>query len=245
MSTTTYARIELRRTLRNRRFLFFGLGFPVLLFLVIVGPQRHDQDLGGSGIPAVVYFMAGLASWGAMTAMIGTGARIAAERATGWQRQLRITPLPASTYLLTKVLLGYVCAVLALLLVYITAFVLGARVDAVRWFEMTLQLLVGLLPFAALGVLVGHLATADSIGPIMGGGVALLAFVSGTWFPLEQGSVLYDIGRELPSYWLVQAGRIAEGAGGWPLHGWIVLVVWTAGLGALAMRAFRRDTRRA
>ena len=39
-----------------------------------------------------------MAAWGAMAAVIAGGARIAAERAIGWNRQLRITPLPARTY---------------------------------------------------------------------------------------------------------------------------------------------------
>lgn len=241
----TYLRLELKRTIRNRRLLTFTFGFPLVLFLVIAGPQRDDQSLGGSGIPAVVYFMAGLAAWGTMTAMIATGARIAAERSSGWQRQLRITPLTPAQYLGAKVATSYAIAVVALLLMYVAGYLMGARVEALRWVEMTLQILVGLLPFAALGVLIGHLVSADSVGPLMGGGVAIIAFLSGTWFPLDQGSTLYDIGRQLPSYWLVQAGRIGTGAGGWPLYGWVVLVVWSVVLWALALRAFRRDTARA
>jgi ABC-2 type transport system permease protein len=50
---------------------------------------------------------------------------------------------------------------------------------------MTGLILVGLLPFAALGVLLGHLLTPDTIGPAAGGLVSLLALVSGTWFPLD------------------------------------------------------------
>lgn len=240
----TYTRLELARAFRSRRFLIFSFGFPLVLFLVIAGPQRHEQDLAGSGIPAVVYFMAGLAAWGTMTSMISTGARIAAERASGWQRQLRITPLRPAQYLGTKVVLAYVMATASLLLMYVAGYVLGVRIEAGRWIEMTLQILVGLLPFAGLGVLVGHLIKPDSVGPVMGGGVAIIAFLSGTWFPLDQGSVLYDIGRQLPSYWLVQAGRIGDGMGGWPLHGWVVLLVWTVVLWALALRAFARDTAR-
>jgi ABC-2 type transport system permease protein len=244
-SPLTYMRLELRRTLRNRRLLTFTFGFPLVLFLVVAGPQRHEQDLAGSGIPAVVYFMSGLAAWGTMTAMIATGARIAAERQSGWQRQLRITPLSPARYLGAKVAVSYAIAVVALVLMYAAGIAMGAHVQAVRLVEMTLQILVGLLPFAALGVFIGHKVTADSVGPLMGGGVAIIAFLSGTWFPLDEGSTLYDIGRELPSYWLVQAGRIGTGAGGWPLHGWIVLLVWSVLLWALALRAFRRDTARA
>ena len=43
MSGTTYMRFELLRTLRNKRFFVFSLGFPVVLFYVIAGPQRRTR----------------------------------------------------------------------------------------------------------------------------------------------------------------------------------------------------------
>ena len=49
---------------------------------------------------------------------------------------------------------------------------------------MTGLILVGLIPFAALGIMLGHLLTPDSIGPAMGGGIALLALIGGTWGPI-------------------------------------------------------------
>ncbi len=49
---------------------------------------------------------------------------------------------------------------------------------------MTGLILIGLVPFAALGIMLGHLLTPDSIGPGMGGGISLLALLGGIWFPL-------------------------------------------------------------
>jgi ABC-2 type transport system permease protein len=108
---------------------------------------------------------------------------------------------------------------------------------------MTGLILVGLLPFAALGVLVGHLLTADTIGPATGGLVSLLALVSGTWFPLGDG-VIQDIAQYLPSYWLVQASHVALGGPAWTATGWTVIAAWTLVLALLARAAYRRDTER-
>ena len=44
-----YTRYELLRTLRNRRFFFFSLGFPLVLYFLIAGPNRHEHDFGGTG----------------------------------------------------------------------------------------------------------------------------------------------------------------------------------------------------
>jgi len=244
MSALAYARFELRRTLRNGRFLSFALGFPLVLFFLIAGPQRDEHDLSGSGLSAPVFYMVSMAAWGTMMSMLSTGARIAGERAVGWNRQLRITPLSARSYLATKVATAYAMALLAMLSLYVAGAILGVRLEAGRWILMSLLILVGLVPFAALGVLLGHAVSVDSVGPAMGGGVGILAFVSGFWFPLDQGSFLYDLGRQLPSYWLVQAGHVGLGGDGWPTHAWIVLVAWTVVLTALAARAYRRDTGR-
>jgi ABC-2 type transport system permease protein len=110
--------------------------------------------------------------------------------------------------------------------------------------RMTLLILVGLVPFAALGILIGHLVTVDSIGPVMGGTVSLLALVSGTWFPIGKHSFLHDVAENLPSYWLVQASHVALNNHGWGTRGWVVVAVWTAVLIALARRAYQRDTER-
>ncbi|WP_320672111.1 ABC transporter permease [Patulibacter defluvii] len=244
MTALAYTRFELRRTLRNRRFLFFALGFPLALYFLIAGPNKNETNLSGSGISAPVYFMVSMAAWGTMMSMLSTGARIAGERAVGWNRQLRITPLSSRSYLATKVITAYATALLAMATLYVAGAILGVRLEAGRWVEMSLLILIGLVPFAALGILIGHLLSTDSVGPAMGGGVGILAFVSGFWFPLDDGSFLHDLGEQLPSYWLVQAGHVGLGGDAWPLHAWIVVGAWTLVLGLLAARAYRRDTGR-
>ena len=54
--------------------------------------------------------MVTMAAYGAMIATMSAGARIAADRETGWTRQLRISPLPIPTYFRTKVVLAYLTA---------------------------------------------------------------------------------------------------------------------------------------
>ena len=86
MNVATYTRYELIRAFRNWRFLAFSLGFPLVLYFAIAGPNRSEHDLGGTGLAAPLYFMVGLVAFGTMNAVIATGARIAAERSVGWNR---------------------------------------------------------------------------------------------------------------------------------------------------------------
>jgi ABC-2 type transport system permease protein len=239
-----YIRYELLRTFRNRRFFILSLGFPLVLYFIIAGASKGVSSIGGTGISAPLYFMAGLTSFGTMSAMLSSGARIATERAAGWNRQLRITPLPPRAYFRAKVITSYAMALLSVLALYVSGAALGVSLSAREWLEMTGLLLVGLIPFAALGIFLGHLLTPDSIGPAMGGGVSLLALLGGTWFPLGNHGLLHDVAQYLPSYWLVQASHVALGGSAWPGKAWVVIAIWTGVLSSLAVRAYRRDTGR-
>jgi ABC-2 type transport system permease protein len=243
MTGLLYMRFELLRAFRNRRFFIFTFAFPLALYYLIAGPQKNTADLAGTGISAPLYYMAGLASFGTMAAMISGGARIAAERQAGWTRQLRITPLTPRAYFRAKVVACYALAILSLLLLYIAGSTLGVSLPAQDWLEMTGLILVGLLPFAALGITIGHLVNIESIGPLTGGLLSILAFLSGTWFPLTSG-FLYDVGQYLPGFWIVQASHIALGGHAWGAKGWAVVLGWTVVLVFTARFAYRRDTQR-
>jgi ABC-2 type transport system permease protein len=243
MNPLLYTRYELLRAFRNRRFFVFSFGFPLVLYFVIAGPQRNDHDFANTGISAALYYMAGLASFGTMMSMISSGARIAGERQAGWTRQLRITPLAPREYFRAKVLASYAMAITSLLLLYLAGASLGVSLAANDWLGMTALILIALLPFAALGITLGHLVNVESVGPLTGGLVGILAFLSGTWFPLTHG-FLYDVGQYTPGYWIVQAGHIAFHGHAWSTKGWVVVIVWTVLLVVVARVVYRRDTQR-
>jgi ABC-2 type transport system permease protein len=239
-----YTRYELLRTFRNRRFVILALGFPLVIYLLIATPLRHRETLGTTGISAPLYFMVGLVAFGTMNAVLGAGARIAAERATGWNRQLRLTPLSTRTYFRTKVLTGYALALGTIVVLYSAGSALGVRLTAGEWVRMTALILVGLIPFAALGILLGHLLSPEAIGPALGGTTALFAFLGGVWFPIGSHGALHAVAEALPSFWLVQAAHIGVGGSVWGTRGWIVIAIWSLAAAALARRAYERDTKR-
>ena len=248
MSAATYAKFELLRTVRNKRSFIFSLIFPLVMYFLLAGPNRNNHNFTGTAahpthIFAPQYYMLGLLAFGSMIAVLSIGARIAAERSVGWNRLLRLTPLSPRTYFRTKVLTGYLMAACSIVLLYACGLILDVRMPIENWLRITGFVLVGLIPFAALGVALGHLLTIDSMGPAMGGITSLFAFLGGTWFPLGDG-VLKDIGMALPSYWLVQASHVAIGGKGWGATGWLVIAAWTVGASLLAARAYRRDTKR-
>jgi ABC-2 type transport system permease protein len=240
-TAVTYTRFELLRAARNVRFFTITLAFPLILFLLVAVPNRHEE-LGG--IPFPVYYMSGMVAWGTMGAVIGSGARIAAERQIGWNRQLRVTPLSARSYLRAKVATGYAVALVSMAAIYTAAIGVGVRLPADRWVAMTAMVLVGLVPFAVIGIFLGHVISAESIGPAIGGVTSLFALLGGAYGPVAGGGFVRSLAECLPSFWLVQAGHIAIDGGPWPTKAWVVLIVWTVVFARLAARAWRRDTER-
>lgn len=240
----TYVRFEVLRMLRNRRFFAFSLGFPLVLYFLIAGPNRNEHSLAGTGLSAPLYFMVGLAAFGAMNSVISGGARISVERTAGWTRQLRLTPLSSRRYLATKLLVAYLTASITIVVLAIAGTSLGVRLSAEEWALTIGLLLLGLLPFAAMGIFFGHVLGVDALGPAVGGTTAVLGFLGGTWFPVT-GGFLHVVAQALPSYWLTQASHVAGGGPVWGPLGWSVVAAWTVALSLLAAWAYRRDTQRA
>jgi ABC-2 type transport system permease protein len=241
MTAITYTRYEVLRCFRNTRFFIFSLAFPLILFFAIAGPNQHNTV---DGVPFPLYYMTGMIAWGSMAAVIAGGARIAAERAVGWTRQMRLTPLSTVAYFRAKILSGYLVALVSILLLAGAGVTLGVHLSALKWFTMIVLILIGLIPFAVLGVLLGHLLTVESMGPALGGLTSLFALLGGAWGPLAQHGAFHKVIECIPSYWLVQAGKTAYVGGGWPAQAWIVMAVWTIVLTRVAMRVYQRDTAR-
>ena len=136
----------------------------------------------------------------------------------GWTRQLRVTPLKTGTYFRAKVMSGYLMALLSILAMSLAGSLLGVRLSVAQWATMVALVLVGLVPFAVLGILFGHLLKVDSLGPALGGSTSLLA---------------------------LHAAKSALGPSGWPpAEAWIVIAAWTAVLAWIAQRVYQRDTAR-
>jgi ABC-2 type transport system permease protein len=242
MTGLTYIRYEVLQLFRNWRFLLFSFAYPLVIFWAVGVPNRHHTF---DGISFPLYFMAGMAVVGGMIAVISTGARIALERTSGWTRQLRMTPLNPRVYFTAKVLCGYLGAIITIALVCLSGVALGVRMPAEEWAKFAGLLLVGLIPLAALGVALGHLVSADAMTPVVGGTVTALALLGGSYgFLVAKSGVLFGVMKALPSYWLVQASKVASGGNAWPALAWIVIAAWAAAMIPLAVLVYRRDTSR-
>jgi ABC-2 type transport system permease protein len=241
MTQPTYVRYEVLRNFRNLRFYFLTLAFPLVLYLAVTSANRHAV-FNGTAFP--LYFMTAMATQGTMAAAVSTAAVIAPERSSGWTRFMRITPLGTGAYFTAKLVNAYLRALLTIAVMFLVGTAFGVRLSATEWLTLVGLLLVGIVPFAVGGILLGHVIGPDSSALAVGGIVTLFALLGGVYgFQIAKSGAIFDVIKALPSYWMAQAGKTVRG-GGWPAGAWIVLAAWTAVLAVLAVYAYRRDTSR-
>lgn len=237
-----YLILEVRRAMRSARFMIFTMAMPIALFLLYTGIFANNDGVS-KGV-----LMVNMTCYGALTAALFAGGRVAIERSLGWQRQLRLTPLSGSGYLTAKALTGMLLALPAVILVPLVAVTVeGVRLDAQGWLRVTVGLWIAVIPFAVLGLLLGQLGTAESMQPLTTIVMMVMSLIGGIFIPIDgMPSGLLAIAKVLPSYWLGQVGRgavtsdLSVSLG----NAVLVLAVWTAVLGMAVVRRYRRDSAR-
>ncbi len=243
-----YLVLEIRRTVRNPRFLLFTVAFPLgfyLLFTMLYGDTSMGSGPGAIAFSA--YYMVAMAAYGGLSAALNSNAsRLAAERAGGWSRQLRVTPLAPAAYVLGKTI-GAVGVVLPSIVLVCLAGAVVHHVSgsAATWIALVAALWIGSIPFAVLGVLLGYALDTESA---QSGGMIVffaLSILGGLWFPYQiMPHWMQDIARVLPSYHYAALGwnAVAHQALGW--RHIAVLLAYTAVFGLWAARRYRRDEAR-
>ena len=242
----TFLELEVRRLLRNRRTLVFTLLLPPLFFLLFGGlSQGYQHDTIGRGNVSA-YLMISFAVYGSMLANTAAGASVAVERAQGWSRQLRLTPLDPVAYMVTKVLTAMVLGAISVAIVYAVGAVTGAvQLPTWAWVVSGLVAWLCATVFAAFGLFIGYLVPSENVMQLLGPALALLALMGGIFVPLDELSgTLQDLARFTPAYCVGALARAALTEDGATLGAVVNVVVWTVLFTAGAVWRFRRDTAR-
>ncbi|MEU6557373.1 ABC transporter permease [Streptomyces sp. NPDC046915] len=241
-------KLELARSLRNRKFLFFSVIYPSALFLLIAGNADSHTKIDGTGLTVPTYMMVSMASFGALTAVLmGNSERIAKERESGWVRQLRLTTLPGRGYVLAKTASAAVVSLPSIVIVFVVAAaVKDVRLDAWQWLALTGSIWAGSLVFAALGVAIGYLATGDAVRPITMITYFGLSMLGGLWMPSTTfPQWLQDIAKWLPTHAYAALGRAIEQSQAPHAQDIAILAVFFLLFAGSAAWLYRKDTLKA
>ena len=242
----TALRLEIRRLLRNRRTVIITMIFPVIFFLLFGLNKAYALNPVGHGVNEAAAIMVSLSLYGAVSAATFGGAMVSIERAQGWSRQLRLTPLSPAAYIAMKVLTALVLGAASVLAVNVAGLLTHkASMPAYLWVVSALCVWVGSLLFAAFGLFMGYLLPSENVMQVLGPILALLAFGGGVFVPIDQFSQTFqDVARVTPMYGLSQVVH-APLTGETFQIGWVVsILAWLAVFAGGAIWRFRKDTAR-
>jgi ABC-2 type transport system permease protein len=233
------ARCECLRYLRAPSFMGPVLLFPGMFYLLFGVFLGH-----ANGPDAPRYLLASYTVFGVMApGLYGFGVSLAMERGTHLLMLKRAQPMPALAYLVGKLAMAVlVAAVVSLLLIAMSIVLAHAGLHPAQMLALFAVGTLGVIPFAALGMLVGSLVRGQG-GPGLINLIYLpMAFLSGLWFPLSIMPAFFQKVAPLwPSWQLNQLALAAVGLGRSAAGGHVLaLLGFTAAFLGVAARRLRR-----
>jgi len=221
------ARTELLKFARMKSYSLSTILFPLMFycFFGLAMPQLSTST-------SMARYL--LASYGAFAIMGSTlyafGVGVAVERGLGWLELKRASPMPMGAYFFAKGVVAMVFGGVVILML----FALGAgfgnvRMAPTQWLFTFGALVLGALPFGALGLTIGSLAGPNSAPATVNMIYLPMGFLGGLWLPYKfLPKAFQHMAPLLPSYHL---GQIALAIQHGPARGSI-------GEHALALGAF-------
>jgi len=229
MRMLTFAIRNAREILRDPLNLAFGLGFPVVLLLLLSAIQAN--------IPVALFeiqqLTPGITVFGLSFMTLFSATLIAKDRGSALLQRLYTTPLTSADFILGYTLPMAPIAVAQSVVCYITAAGLGLKLTVHAVYAVVMILPVSLL-YIALGLLCGSVLSDKQVGGVCGALLTnLSAWLSGIWFDLDLvGGAFRRIAYALPFVHAVELEREALGGS---LTGALPHLLWVLGYGAVLL----------
>ena len=243
MKMLTFAGRNMKEILRDPLNLCFGLGFPLVVLLLLSAIQANIPV----SLFEIVHLTPGVTVFGLSFMTLFSALIIAKDRGSSLLQRLYTTPLTAADFILGYTLPMLPISVAQSVVCYIAALCLGLELRVGILYALVFIVPVSLL-FVGLGLLCGSVFNDKQVGGICGALLTnLSAWLSGVWFDLELvGGVFKKIAYALPFVHAVELERAAlngEFAALLPHLAWVLgyaVVILTAAV-LLFLRQMKRQ----
>ncbi|MGH9112330.1 MAG: ABC transporter permease [Acidimicrobiales bacterium] len=245
-----YLWLEAKRQWRSREALVFRLGLPTAVYLILQATGQGDDTVstasGMGPLPAATARMVALVALAALISGLAAGPALGEERASGWLRQLRVTPLRQHAAVTAKMAVAMSFALPAIALVAVAAGLTeNIALGWTAWLALIGSAWIATMPITALGTLIGLAFRAETAQAATTVTFLVLWLLGGIFTqPANMPDTLAAVAKALPSYGVVQVAWSAASSDTVPASALAVLTAWTAGAGALATLAWRRAVAR-
>ena len=231
MKMLTFAGRNTKEILRDPLNLAFGLGFPIVLLLLLSAIQANVPV----SLFEVEHLTPGITVFGLSFMTLFSATIISKDRGSSLLQRLYTTPLTAGDFILGYTLPILPIAVAQCIVCYLVALMLGLKPGINIVYSVLLIVPVALF-FVALGLLCGSVFTDKQVGGICGALLTnLAAWLSGTWFDLELvGGAFKKIAYALPFVHAVEMERAVLSGNYAEI---LPHLLWVAGYGVLVLVA--------
>lgn len=204
MKMITFAKRNAKEILRDPLNLLFGLGFPIILILLLSAIQANIPV----SLFEIQYLTPGITVFGLSFMTLFSATIIAKDRSSLLLQRLYTTPLSSIDFILGYILPIIPIAIIQCLICYIVAIIIGLEITINILYAIIFIIPVSVL-FIALGLLCGSIFTDKQVGGICGALLTnLSAWLSGIWFDLELvGGIFQKIANFLPFVHAVELER--------------------------------------
>src|SRR6267378_6858166 len=235
---------EFLKLWRVPAFTLTSLFLPVMFYAFIgIG---SSAEVISPGVTFGAYFLASMAVYSVANVMIFSfGISVATERGMKMDVLMRATPIPPWLYLLSKCITAVVFAAMTLVVLFPFAYVAGGvRLEPSEWVTLAYRVLLGSVPFIALGFAIGYLSGPNSAVAVINLIYLPTAFASGLFFPKQLlPKFIQSIAPYLPLHFYGQLGWDAIGA---PTDesvttDWLYLIGYGVLFFVIALWAYRRE----
>ena len=242
MRMLTFANRNGKEILRDPLNLCFGLGFPLVLILLLSAIQKNVPV----ALFEIQHLAPGITVFGLSFMTLFSATLIAKDRGSSLLQRLYTTPLTPQDFILGYTLPIIPFAAAQSLICYSIAIALGLEITVNILFAILCIIPISIF-FIALGLLFGSILTDKQVGGICGALLTnLSAWLSGIWFDLELvGGVFKKIAHALPFVHAVEMERAVLAGNFFDMfpHVWWVLGYTLAAL-AIAVLLFLRQMKK-
>ncbi|HEV7185867.1 MAG: ABC transporter permease [Actinomycetales bacterium] len=242
-----YLGLESFRQLKNARAMVFTVVVPLIMLVAFGGAFGGNGQLDAvTKLPWIVVTTIQVAGYGGMMAALSLAFNIVTERSIGWNRQLRLTPLSGTGYLVSKLVTSMLMALVSILIVFsVSGILFHSGMPLGNWLTAGLGLWLGVIPFALIATLIGQFAKPEYAQPLFMAVFMGMAVLGGLWVPLQIFPAwVANVAQIVPSYWLNRIGQMGAHQTGDILAPALVLLGWTVVIAALIVWRYRRDASR-
>jgi ABC-2 type transport system permease protein len=242
MRIILFAKRGAKEILRDPINLFFGLGFPLILLVLLSIINNSIPEQANNPMFSIENLAPGLAMFGTVFMSLFAGMLLSKDRTSSFLMRVFASPMTSLDFIV-----GYTLPMLVIVMAQVTITMLASGIVGL---ELTAKILPAIvvttltsLLFVGFGLLFGSLLNEKAVGGICGALLTnVVGWMSGVFIPIDLiGGAFKKAAEILPFYHSVHAIRaILDGHFNEMLPHLIIVFGYTVVIFTLAMIAFQR-----